>query len=91
MALVMGFRLYKAKTDEAERRGQDTGIAGYRRQLEMQNRDRVVVFIGEHFGIFRNWEVMLLVGVKILERELMGDSAQSVLARYGVQLPDPGS
>ena len=57
----------------------------------MQNRDRVVVFLGEHFGIFRNWEVLLLVGVKILERELMGDSAQSVLARRGVQLPDPGS
>ncbi|MEK6536909.1 MAG: transposase, partial [Actinomycetota bacterium] len=70
MALVVGFRLYKAKTDEAERRGQDTGIARYRRQLEMQNRDRVVVFLGEHFGIFRNWEVLLLVGVKILEREL---------------------
>ena len=47
MALVAAFRLYKAKTDAAERRGQDTGIARYRRQLEMYNRDKVVVFVGE--------------------------------------------
>ena len=91
MALVAAFRLYKAKTDAAERRGQDTGIARYRRQLEMYNRDKVVVFVGESFGIVKNWELMLLVGVSVRERDLMGESAETVLPRYGVELPDPGS
>jgi len=91
MALVAGFRLHKAKTDEAERRGQETGITRYRRELERRNRDRVVVFQGEHFGVFRNWEVMLLLGVRVREREQMGDTAQSVLARYTVSLPEPAS
>jgi hypothetical protein len=91
MALVAAFRLYKAKTDAAERRGQDTGIARYRRQLEMCNRDKVVVFVGESFGIVKNWELMLLVGVSVRERDLMGESAETVLPRYGVELPDPGS
>lgn len=91
MALVAAFRLYKAKTDAVERRGQDTGIARYRRQLEMTNRDRVVVFVGESFGIVKNWELMLLVGVSVRERDLMGESVETVLHRYGVELPDPGS
>ncbi len=81
----------KAKTDEAGRRGQDTAISRHRRELERRNRDRVAVFQGEHFGIFRNWEVMLLMGGSVREREQMGDSAQSVLARYKASLPNPAS
>lgn len=92
MALVSAFRLYKEKTDEAERRGEDTGIARYRRQLELQNRDKVVVFIGEHFGIFRNFEFALLLGASVRDRRLMGESAEAVLARYCPALPsDPNS
>lgn len=91
MALVAGFRLHKAKTDEAERRGQQTGITRYRRALERRNRDRVVVFQGEYFGVFRHWEVMLLLGGNVREREQMGETAQSVLARYRASLPEPAS
>ncbi len=82
MALVTAFRLYQQQAEEAESRGEDTGIGRYRRQLEMANRDKVIVFCGEHFGIFRNYEVMLLVGVSLRERSLMGESAQTVLERH---------
>jgi Transposase DDE domain len=88
MALVSAFRMYKEKTDAAERRGEDTGIARYRRLLELQNRDKVVVFIGEHFGIFRNFEFALLLGATVHDRRLMGESAETVLARYR---PKPNS
>jgi hypothetical protein len=91
MALVAGFRQYKAKADEAERRGQDTGIARYRRQLEVATRDKVAIFIGERFGILRNWEFALLVGVRVRERDIMGETAQGVLRRLGVESPEPGS
>lgn len=83
MALVAGFRAFKSKTDEKERRGQDTGIARYRRQLEAANRDKLVVFIGERFAILRSYELVLLLGVSVRERIAMGESAQTVLARYG--------
>lgn len=84
MGLVAGFRAYKSQADEAERRGQDLGITRYRRALERENRDKVVVFIGERFGIFRSYEFALLVGVTVKERALMGDTVESVLRRYGV-------
>jgi hypothetical protein len=89
MALVAGFRAYKAKAEEAERRGQELGITRYRRQLYVRNRDKLAVFVGAVFGIFRSYEVMLLVGAKVHDREAMGESAQTVLARYGVLEPVP--
>jgi hypothetical protein len=73
---------------EAERRGQDLGITRYRRALERANRDKVVVFIGNRFGIFRSYEFALLVGGTVKERALLGDTVASVLRRYGVLPPD---
>jgi hypothetical protein len=82
MALITAFRLHQQQAEEAESRGEETGIGRYRRQLKAANRDKVIVFIGEHFGIFRNHEVFLLVGIPVKERALMGESAESVLSRY---------
>lgn len=82
MALVTAFRLHMQAVEEAELRGEETGISRFRRQLEARNRDRVIVFCGDHFGIFRNHEVFLLVGIPVRERALMGESAATVLARY---------
>jgi hypothetical protein len=91
MALVAGFRAYKAKADEAERRGKETGISRYRRKLELANRDKVAVFIGERFGIMRNWEFGVLLGAVVRERAEMGETVESVLRRLGAQPPEPGS
>jgi len=88
MALISAFRLHKQKCDELELKGEDTGIARYRRQLERMNRNKVIVFCGPHFGIFRNYEFAMLAGIKVRERTLMGESVQTVLTRYGVPIPD---
>ena len=89
MALVAGFRAYKAKADEAERRGVELGITRYRRQLYVRNRDKVAVFIGALFGIFRSYEFALLGGLTVRDRALMGESAETVLRRYGVPATSP--
>jgi len=83
MALIAGFRAYRAQSDEKERRGQDTGMTRYRRHLAVQNRDKVAVFINGRFGIFRTFEVMLLVGIGVREWEIRGESTRTVLERYG--------
>ncbi len=83
MALVTAFRLHQAHAEEAERRGEDTGIGRFRRQLEMKNRDQVVVFCGEHFGVFRNFEFALLLGATVRDRALMGETVRTVLDRCG--------
>jgi hypothetical protein len=88
MALISAFRMHKEKCDEAELKGEDTGIARYRRRLEMMNRGKVIVFCGSHFGIFRDWEFAMLAGITVRDRALMGESVQTVLARYGAQMLD---
>ncbi len=88
MALVTAFRLHQEQADEAERRGEDTGIGRFRRQLEMKNRDKVVVFCGEHFGIFRNFEFALLLGATVRDRAVMGETVRTVLNRCGVPKAD---
>jgi hypothetical protein len=88
MALVAGFRAYRARSDEQERRGQDTGIARYRRRLAVQNRDKVAVFIGEHYGVFQTYEVFVLVGITIRDQEALGETPEVILRRYGVASPE---
>jgi len=88
MALVTAFRLHQQQAEEAESRGEETGIGRYRRQLEAANRDKVIVFCGERFGIFRNYEVFLLVGIPVRERAMMGESAETVLARCRARAPN---
>lgn len=82
MGLITAFRKYKKEAEEAEDRGEETGISRYRRQLKIANQEKVVIFCGKRFGIFTNHESMLLVGVNVRESTLMGDSAKKVLARY---------
>ncbi len=84
MALMAGFRAHKSASDAAERRGQDTGIARYRRQLASSNRDRMLVIIGAHYAVLRSAEFALLVGVSVRDREALGDTVEAVLRRYGV-------
>ena len=84
MALMAGFRAHKSASDAAERRGQDTGIARYRRQLVSSNRDRMLVIIGAHYAVLRSAEFALLVGVSVRDREALGDTVEAVLRRYGV-------
>ena len=88
MALATAFRRQQQQAEEAESRGEETGISRYRRQLEAANRDKVIVFSGERFGIFRNYEVLLLLGAAVRERALMGESAQTVLVRCRARTAD---
>ena len=83
MALVAAFREYKVQMGKAEKRGEDTGISRFRRELAVANRDKIVVFIGDYFGIFRNFEFALLLGATVRDRAIMGETVDTVLQRHG--------
>jgi hypothetical protein len=60
------------------------GTERWRRRLKAQNRDKVIVFVGEHYGIFHVAELAVLGGLRLksLPKEL--GSPQAILARYGL-------
>jgi len=87
MALCTAFRFWKA---QQESQPPETTLLGgegterWRRRLKAENRDKVIVFLGEHYGIFQVAELAVLSGLRIksLPQEL--GSSQAILARYGL-------
>jgi hypothetical protein len=55
----------------------------YRRKLKVLNRNKLIVFVGQHFGIFPSHEVFMLANVPVhkTEKEL-NISREQVYAKY---------
>jgi hypothetical protein len=63
------------------------GPLRWRRQLQRENRDKVIVFAGHEYGIFHASELLVLSGVPVRELPPHLGSRDDVLRRYGC-LPD---
>jgi hypothetical protein len=59
------------------------GTLRWRRQLQRENRDKVIVFIDQQFGIFDTHEFLVLSGVPLRELPPHLGSREDVLRRYG--------
>jgi hypothetical protein len=61
------------------------GVARWRRQLIRENRDKVIVFIGQQYGIFDTHELLVLSGVPVRNLPPELGSPEDVLRRYGCE------
>ncbi len=59
------------------------GTLRWRRQLQRENRDKVIVFIGKQYGIFDTHEFLVLSGIPLRELPPHLGSREDVLRRYG--------
>ena len=96
MALCTAFRLWQAKsatTPTAQTQPSPTlsatllggeGTARWRLRLKEQNRDKVIVFFGEAYGIFHLAELAILTGMRLRRLPPHLASPQAVLQRYGI-------
>jgi hypothetical protein len=62
------------------------GTQRWRRRLHAENRDKVIVFVGEHYGIFHVAEFAVLAGLRIKSIGILPElgSRTDILARYGL-------
>ena len=60
------------------------GTERWRRQLKEENRNKVIVFVGETYGIFHVAEFSILGGVRIKDIPQELGARQAILARYGM-------
>jgi hypothetical protein len=81
MGLLAAFRAEQAAAQQADARGEDTGMARYRRAVERANRDKVLVRDGDCYAILWAWELAVLAGLRL--RWHPTDTAATLLARYG--------
>jgi hypothetical protein len=73
IALATGFRLWSKRQELDQQEGvapdftllDGEGAESWRRRLQQENRDRLIVFVGQHFGIFHTAEFSILAGLRI--------------------------
>lgn len=82
MGLLAAFRAHQAGEQQAEARGEDTGMARYRRAVERANRDKVLVREGDCYAILWAWELAVLAGLRL--RWHPTETTDTILERYGV-------
>ena len=63
---------------------QGEGTARWRRRLKEENRDKVIVFVGAHYGIFHVAEMAVLAGLRLKTLPPELGSPQAILHRYGL-------
>jgi hypothetical protein len=67
------------------------GAERWRRQLIRENRDKVIVFIGQTYGIFDTHEFLVLTGVPLRALPPGLGSREDILRRYGCEPGPPQS
>ena len=96
MGLTTAFRLWQAQsaaTPSAQTQAVPSlssallageGTARWRKRLQEENRDKIIVFIGEHYGIFflAEFAVLTHIPIRILPSPL--GTPQAVLHRFGI-------
>jgi Transposase DDE domain len=96
MGLSTAFRLWQAQqalsaAQETETRPSVStallggeGTARWRLRLKEENRDKVIVFFADAYGIFHLAELAILSGVRLHRLPSSLGSPQAILARYGI-------
>lgn len=93
MGLCTAFRLWQAQQaslPETQEVGISTALLGgegtarWRLRLEEENRDHVIVFLDDAYGIFHLAELAVLSGLRLRRLPPSLGSSQDILLRYGI-------
>lgn len=60
------------------------GTTRWRARLKQENRDKVIVFVANVYGIFHMAELAVLVGIRLKELPPDLGSKEAILTRYGI-------
>ena len=82
-ALTTSFLKWQEAQLKQESKGKETTWLMYRRKLKVLNRNKLIVFVGQHYGIFPSHEVFMLADVPVhdIAKEL-NITRKQVYAKY---------
>ncbi len=86
-ALTTAFLKWQEEQLQLEALGKQSTWQMYRRKLKVLNRNKLIVFVGQHFGIFPSHEVFMLANVPVhdIAKEL-NITREQVYAKYTEEL-----
>jgi hypothetical protein len=82
-ALTKAFLMWQEEQARLDALGQETTWEMYRRKLKMLNRNKLIVFVENNFGIFLSHEVIMLVDVPVHKTaKELGVTRGSIYTKY---------
>jgi hypothetical protein len=82
-ALTTAFLMWQEEQARLHALGKETTWEMYRRKLKVLNRNKLIVFVGNLFGIFLSHEVIMLLDVPVHKTaHELGVTRQSIYAKY---------
>ena len=79
----MAFPKWQEQQLQLEALGKQTTWQMYRRKLKVLNRNKLIVFVGQHFGIFPSHEVFMLANVPVHKtEEELNINREQIYAKY---------
>jgi len=89
-ALSTAFLMWQRQQARLHEAGEQTSWNMYRRKLKVCNRNKLIVFVGNHFGIFFSHEVFMLAGIPVHDagKELNLSRADIYSHYTGLEPPD---
>jgi hypothetical protein len=81
--LTTAFLKWQEEQLQLEALGKQTTWQMYRRKLKVLNRNKLIVFVGPHFGIFPSHEVFMLANVPVHKtEEELNITREQIYAKY---------
>jgi hypothetical protein len=82
-ALTTAFLQWQEEQLQLEALGEQSTWQMYRRKLKVLNRNKLIVFVGQHFGIFPSHEVFMLANVPVHDTEKeLNINREQIYAKY---------
>jgi len=82
-ALTTAFLKWQEQQLQLEALGKQSTWQMYRRKLKVLNRNKLIVFVGQHFGIFPSHEVFMLANVPVHDTEKeLNINREQIYAKY---------
>lgn len=83
-SLATAFRHWNKDQQKKIEAGKTTGIQLFWRELKMQNRNKVLIFRKDIYGVFYLSEIMRLLGFRIKDADPGVGSRSQILRKYGI-------
>lgn len=84
-ALINAYRKWSEKQYSMMKDGKECGLKRFWKKLKAENRNKVIIFVGDIYGIMDIAECMVLLDVRVKEFENTEATKAEVLKRYGIQ------
>ena len=84
-ACATGFTLYMEDQAKRINGGKPSTPGEYMRRLARENRDQLIIFCDQTYGIFYTSEVMMLAGIRVKEpHPRAAETCEEIFARAGL-------